>query len=184
MGQRDVRIAIGSDHAGFELKERLRERLVDQGHQVQDFGPNTPAPTDYADVAAPLAEAVVDGQHQLGIVVCSNGVGVSIAANKVRGARAALCTDPWSARRAREHTDCNVLALGSYVTGHALAGEIVDAFVEAQFEGGRHVRRLAKLAAVEARHSDSSDSLSDHLPDHLPESVIKERGAPELSPMA
>ena len=123
---------------------------------------------------------MVDGLHQLGVVVCSNGVGVSIAANKVRGARAALCTDPWSARRSREHTDCNVLALGSYVTGHALAGEIVDAFVEAQFEGGRHVRRLAKLAAVEARHSDSPE----HLSDHLPESVIKERGAPELSPMA
>ncbi len=149
-----MRIAIGSDHAGFELKERLRERLSAQGHQVQDFGPASAEPTDYADIAAPLAEAVVDGQHHLGIVICSNGVGVSIAANKVRGARAALCADPWTARRARQHTDCNVLALGSYVTGHALAGEIVDAFVEAEFEGGRHVRRLAKLAAVEARHAE------------------------------
>ena len=156
MGQRHVRIAIGSDHAGFELKERLRARLSEQGHQVRDYGPASDSPTDYADIAAPLAEAVVDGQHQLGIVICSNGVGVSIAANKVRGARAALCTDTWSARRARQHTDCNVLALGSYVTGHALAGEIVDAFVESEFEGGRHVRRLAKLAAVEAKHSEPS----------------------------
>ena len=180
MGRRQVRIAIGSDHAGFELKERIRDRLSGQGHQVLDYGPASPDPTDYADIAAPLAEAVVDGQHQLGIVICSNGVGVSIAANKVRGARAALCTDTWSARRAREHTDCNVLALGSYVTGHALAGEIVDAFVEAEFEGGRHVRRLAKLAAVESKHSEIRDAGRElgHEPEHEP------AVAAELSPMA
>ena len=171
-----MRIAIGSDHAGFELKERLRERLSGQGHQVRDFGPASKDPTDYADIAAPLAEAVVDGRHQLGIVVCSNGVGVSIAANKVRGARAALCSDTWSARRARQHTDCNVLALGSYVIGHALAGEIVDAFVESEFEGGRHVRRLAKLAAVEAKHLESH-------PDPLDEENERQVEA-ELSPMA
>ena len=167
-----MRIAIGSDHAGFELKERLRERLTGQGHQVADFGPETIESTDYADIAAPLAEAVVDGQHQLGIVVCSNGVGVSIAANKVRGARAALCSDTWSARRARQHTDCNVLALGSYVIGHALAGEIVDAFIESEFEGGRHVRRLAKLAAVESKHSESREEENER------------QAEAELSPMA
>lgn len=167
-----MRIAIGSDHAGYELKERLRERLTGQGHEVRDFGPGSNDPTDYADVAAPLAEAVVDGQHQLGIVVCSNGVGVSIAANKVRGARAALCSDTWSARRARQHTDCNVLALGSYVIGHALAGEIVDAFIESEFEGGRHVRRLAKLAAVESKHSDVRDEENER------------QVEAELSPMA
>lgn len=172
-----MRIAIGSDHAGFELKEHLRQRLADQGHQVFDFGPKRPNPTDYADIAAPLAEAVVDGQHQLGIVVCSNGVGVSIAANKVRGARAALCTDPWSARRARQHTDCNVLALGSYVTGHALAGEIMDAFVEATFEGGRHHRRLAKLAAVEAKHSQPETIAT-------PDTAHQRQPEAELSPMA
>lgn len=171
-----MRIAIGSDHAGFELKERLREQLATQGHQIRDFGPVSKEPTDYADIAAPLAEAVVDGQHQLGIVICSNGVGVSIAANKVRGARAALCTDTWSARRAREHTDCNILALGSYVTGHALAGEIVDAFVEAEFEGGRHVRRLAKLAAVEAKHSE--------LPGRALDEGNERQAEAELSPMA
>ncbi len=171
-----MHIAIGSDHAGFDLKERLRDRLHRQGHQVRDFGPYSSEPTDYADIAAPLAEAVVDGQCQLGIVVCSNGVGVSIAANKVRGARAALCTDTWSARRAREHTDCNVLALGSYVTGHALAGEIVDTFVAAEFEGGRHVRRLAKLAAVEAKHSESATEPTQQHAERLP--------AVELSPMA
>lgn len=151
-----MRIAIGSDHAGFTLKNHLREYLRHHGHQVSDYGPDSDASVDYADIAAPLTEAVVAGRHQLGIVVCSNGVGVSIAANKVRGARAALCTDAWSAARAREHTDCNVLALGSYVTDDAVAEEIVTAFVNAEFEGGRHVRRLAKLAAVEARHSEAS----------------------------
>ena len=174
-----MRIAIGSDHAGFELKERLRERLAAQGHELRDYGPASKEPTDYADTAAPLAEAVVDGQHQLGIVICSNGVGVSIAANKVRGARAALCADPWSARRAREHTDCNVLALGAYVTGHALAAEIVDAFVEAEFEGGRHVRRLAKLAAVETKHSGPATLPAEH----EAQSASTERST-ELSPMA
>ena len=172
MGQRHVRIAIGSDHAGYELKQLLSQRLTEAGHRVADFGPATAEPTDYSDIAAPLAEAVVAGEHQLGIVVCSNGVGVSIAANKVRGARAALCADPWTARRAREHTDCNILALGSYVTGHALACEIVDAFVGASFEGGRHVRRLAKLAAVEARHSEPDAD------------VTEQQAQAELSPMA
>ena len=171
-----MRIAIGSDHAGFELKEQLLERLSRQGHQVRDFGPTSGDPIDYAEIAAPLAEAVVDGQHQLGIVICSNGVGVSIAANKVRGARAALCTDPWSARRSREHTDCNVLALGSYVTDDDRAAEIVDAFVEAEFEGGRHVRRLAKLAAVEAKHAEPQSNLLDEASERPAEA--------ELSPMA
>ena len=146
-------IAIGSDHAGFDLKQRLVEHLIAAGVRVADYGPTSAESTDYADIAAPLAEAVVAGRHRLGIVVCSNGVGVSIAANKVRGARAALCADAWSARRAREHTDCNILALGSYVLGRQTALEIVDAFLSAEFEGGRHVRRLAKLAQVEERHS-------------------------------
>ena len=147
-----MRIAIGSDHAGFQLKQRLRDHLIDAGHDVSDYGPETDTPVDYPDIAAPLAEDVVAGRRQLGILVCSNGVGVSIAANKVRGARAALCADPWSARRAREHTDCNILALGSYVIGPVVAEEIVDAFVNASFEAGRHVRRLAKLAAIEHEH--------------------------------
>ncbi len=152
-----MRIAIGADHAGFELKERLREHMTAQGHDVIDYSAPTPERSDYPDIAAPLAEAVVEGRHELGVVVCSNGVGVSITANKVAGARAALCADPWTARRAREHTDCNILALGSYVTGHALAAEILDAFIEAEFEGGRHQRRLAKLAAVESRSASCAD---------------------------
>lgn len=148
-------IAIGSDHAGFELKQRLIDYLTSLQVHIVDYGPFTAEPTDYADIAAPLAEAVVDGQHRLGVVICSNGVGVSIAANKVRGARAALCADAWSARRARQHTDCNVLALGAYVTSPQTAFDIVDSFLSAEFEGGRHVRRIAKLAQVEERHSQS-----------------------------
>ena len=158
-----MRIAIGSDHAGYELKQRLYERLTKQGHLVRDFG-------------APLAEAVVAGEHQLGIVVCSNGVGVNIAANKVRGARAALCTDTWSAKRARQHTDCNILALGSFVTGPALAEDIVDIFIESEFEGGRHVRRLAKLAAVEAANTTA--------PTERIEQAARRTTAAQLSPMA
>lgn len=147
-----MRIAIGSDHAGFQLKQRLRDHLIDAGHDVSDYGPETDTPVDYPDVAASVAEDVVAGQRQLGVLICSNGVGVSIAANKVRGARAALCADPWSARRAREHTDCNILALGSYVIGPVVAEEIVDAFVNARFEGGRHSRRIGKLAQIERKH--------------------------------
>ena len=144
-----MRIAIGSDHAGFTLKQHISAQLIAAGHEIQDYGCDSPDSVDYPDIAGPLAEAVVGGRHQLGIVICSNGVGVSIAANKVRGARAALCSDTWSARRAREHTDCNILALGAYVVGSAIASEIVEAFINAEFEGGRHERRLSKLAAIE-----------------------------------
>ena len=151
-----MRIAIGSDHSGVALKGHLTAHFEERGHRVVDYGAHGDSSVDYPDVAGPLAEAVVAGEHQLGIVICSNGVGVSIAANKVRGARAALCADPWTARRARQHTDCNVLALGALALGTHLAAEIADAFVGAEFEGElnvRHVRRLAKLAAIEAEHT-------------------------------
>lgn len=148
-----MRIAIGSDHAGFALKRHISAQLIAAGHEIQDYGCDSPDSVDYPDIAGPLAEAVAAGRHQLGIVMCSNGVGVSIAANKVRGARAALCADTWSARRSREHTDCNILALGAQAVGAHVAAEIVEAFIAAEFEGGRHVRRLAKLAAIEDRHA-------------------------------
>lgn len=149
-----MRIAIGSDHTAVDLKHTLSERLRAAGHEIDDFGARSSDSTDYPDIAAPLARAVRDGRHELGILLCSNGVGVSIAANKVSGIRAALCADPWSARRAREHTNANVLALGAWTTGRAVAEEIVDAFVSAEFEGGRHVRRLAKLAEIETAELD------------------------------
>lgn len=148
-----MRIAIGSDHTGIDLKRSLVRHLGEAGHEVEDFGTHSDESVDYPDVIAPLARAVVESGDRLGIVICSNGVGVSIAANKLRGARAALCGDAWSARRARQHTDANILALGAWNTGRAVAEEIVDAFLSAEFEGGRHTRRLAKLARLEAEQS-------------------------------
>ena len=154
-----MRIAIGSDHTGIELKRSLIQRLSEAGHEVEDFGTHSEESVDYPDVAAPLARAVARDSDRLGIVICSNGVGVSIAANKVRGVRAALCTDVWSARRARQHTDANVLALGAWNTGRAVAEEIVDAFVGAEFEGGRHTRRLAKLDQIETGQIETEQPL-------------------------
>ena len=158
-----MRIAIGSDHTGIDLKRSLIRRLSEAGHEVEDFGTHSDESVDYPDVAAPLARAVAASSERLGIVICSNGVGVSIAANKVRGVRAALCADAWSARRARQHTNANVLALGAWNTGRAVAEEIVDAFVSAEFEGGRHARRLAKLAQLEGEQA--ADLAADLTPD-------------------
>ena len=121
--------------------------------QVQDFGTDSAKSVDYPDFARPVAEAVSGGDADLGVVLCSNGVGVSIVANKVAGIRAGLCSDSWSARRAREHTNCNVLAIGAGVVGPLLAVEMLDAFLDAEFEGGRHARRVAKVDALdEALH--------------------------------
>jgi len=146
-----MRIAIGSDHAGFALKEILREQLVTLGHEAFDLGCADESSVDYPDVARPLAEAVAAGQYDLGVLICSNGVGMSIAANKVKGVRAALCHDTFSARRARQHTDANVLCMGSWCIGSGVAREVVQAFLEGQFEGGRHARRLDKIGAMEAQ---------------------------------
>ncbi len=154
-----MRIAIGSDHTGIELKQSLSRHILDGGHELDDFGTHATASVDYPDIVAPLARAVVAGDHRLGIVICSNGVGVSIAANKVRGVRAALCADPWSARRARQHTDANILALGAWSLGRAVAEEIVEAFLNAEFEGGRHIRRLAKLGALEDQETDRARAM-------------------------
>jgi ribose 5-phosphate isomerase B len=146
-----MRIAIGSDHAGFALKEDLRQHLAALGHEPFDLGCSSEASVDYPDIAVPLAEAVRDGDYDLGMLICSNGVGMSIAANKVRGVRAALCHDTFSARRARQHTDANVLCLGAWAIGQGVAREILEAFLEGQFEGGRHARRVDKIKAIEAQ---------------------------------
>ncbi len=144
-----MRIAAGSDHAGFALKEWARGHLASRGHHVEDFGCFTEESMDYPDVAGPLARAVAAGQFDLGLLVCSNGVGMSIAANKVNGIRAALCHDTFDARRAREHTNANVICLGGWCTGPGVAGEILDAFLDNEFQGGRHQRRIDKLHALE-----------------------------------
>jgi ribose 5-phosphate isomerase B len=144
-----MRIAIGSDHAGFTLKEVLKEHLVSLGHQVEDFGCPDETSVDYPDIARPLAEAVAAGHHDLGMLVCSNGVGMSITANKVVGVRAALCHDVFSARRAREHADARVLCLGAWCIGQGVARAVLEAFLEGEFQGGRHSRRLEKLRALD-----------------------------------
>ena len=145
-----MRVAIGSDHAGFVLKELLRRELSDElGDDVTDFGTDSEESIDYPDIAIPLSQAIARGEHDLGILVCSNGVGPSMAANKVRGVRAALCHDVFSARRAREHTDANVLCIGAWSIGRGVASEVVRAFREATFQGGRYERRIAKVNALD-----------------------------------
>lgn len=144
-----MRIAIGSDHAGFALKQVLAQHVKSLGHVVTDFGCPDATSVDYPDIAIPLSRAVAAREQDLGILVCSNGVGMCICANKVNGVRAALCHDPFSSRRARQHTDANVLCLGSWCIGEGLAREVVEAFLAASFEGGRHTRRLEKITALE-----------------------------------
>src|SRR4030042_3975468 len=145
-----MRIAIGSDHAGFRLKQVLLEHVASLGHESSDFGCPDETSVDYPDFAVPLAQAVIAGEQELGILICSSGVGMSIAANKLKGIRAALCHDTFSARRARRHTDANILCLGSWCIGEGAARDVVEAFLSGEFQGGRHVRRLGKVKAVGA----------------------------------
>lgn len=144
-----MRIAIGSDHAGFQLKEALKQTLQALDHEAVDLGCSDDTSVDYPDIAKPLAQSVASGAHDLGVLVCSNGVGMSITANKVPGVRAALCHDTFAARRAREHTDANVLCLGGWCIGEGVAQEVLEAFLSAQFQGGRHARRVDKIRALE-----------------------------------
>jgi ribose 5-phosphate isomerase B len=145
-----MRIAVAADHAGLPLKEVVISYLSRHGHQVLDLGTNSNEPVDYPDYARAVGEALLAGQAERGIVICGSGVGASIAANKLRGIRAAVCHDPYSARQGVEHDDMNVLCLGSWVVGPALAVELVKTFVAARFSGEeRHRRRLKKVAALE-----------------------------------
>lgn len=146
-----MRLAVSADHAGYELKDRLASELRALGHDVLDLGTNGPAPVDYPDFAASAARAVVEGRVDRAVVVCGSGVGASIAANKIRGARAGLCHDCYSARQGVEHDDMNILVLGSRVIGPALASDLLRSFLGGTFTGEeRHARRLAKVAALEA----------------------------------
>lgn len=145
-----MKIAIASDHGGFPLKAPLVEMLQAQGHTVSDLGPCSAEPVDYPDYAEAVGRAVQQGQVERGIIVCGSGVGACIAANKLRGIRAALCHDTYSARQSVQHDDANVLCLGARVIGIELAFEVVRAFVGARFSGeARHRRRLAKVLALE-----------------------------------
>jgi ribose 5-phosphate isomerase B len=150
------RIAIGSDHAGYELKSHFVERLRTQGHEVIDLGTDSTESVDYPVFCAAVGRAVRDGDADLGIVLGGSGQGEQLAANKVRGARAALCNDLYTARMARAHNDANVLSIGARVVGVGLAEEILDTFLTTEFEGGRHARRVAQLAQLEAEFSEPS----------------------------
>ena len=145
-----MRVTVGCDHAGFPLKAGVVEVLRQMGHSVDDVGTNSTEPVDYPDFARAVALGVVSGGSERGIVLCGSGVGASVAATKVPGVRAAMCHDTFSARQGVEDDDMNVLCLGARVIGPALAAELVRAFINAKFSGAeRHVRRLAKVNAIE-----------------------------------
>jgi len=151
-----MRLAISSDHAGYELKRDLAASLGQKGHTVLDLGTHSTAPVDYPDAAESVAEAIRGGEADRGIIVCGSGAGVSIAANKFPGIRAGLCHDTYSAHQAVEHDDMNVLCLGSRVIGPSLAAEIVSVFLGAVFSGeARHRRRLDKILGFERRFTSS-----------------------------
>ncbi|MFR6023904.1 MAG: ribose 5-phosphate isomerase B [Oscillospiraceae bacterium] len=141
--------AIGSDHGGYALKQEIMKHLSERGIAYRDYGTYSEESCDYPDYGEAVGRAVASGECERGIVVCGTGIGISIAANKVRGVRCALCGDCFSAQMAREHNDANVLALGARVLGAGLALKIVDTFLDSAFAGGRHERRVAKLMAIE-----------------------------------
>ena len=144
-----MRVALGSDHAGFELKEHIKAFLQKEGHEVLDMGTDSEEPVDYPVFCANAARAVVGGGADRGMVFGGSGQGEQLAANKVRGARAALCNDLYTARLSRAHNDANVLSMGGRIVAFGLAEEIVKVWLETAFEGGRHVRRLEQVAAIE-----------------------------------
>lgn len=148
-GGKKMRIALGSDHAGFRLKEEIAQDLQAKGYEFKDFGVFSTDSVDYPDQAILVAKAVAKGEFDQGIIICGTGIGVSITANKVKGIRAALCHDVFSAQMARAHNDCNVLALGARVVGPGLALSIVEAYLQGQFQGGRHQQRVDKIMKIE-----------------------------------
>jgi len=143
-----MRIAIGGDHRGLELKQFIMKLLNQMEHSHEDFGGYTTDPVDYPDIAKKVAERVAGGDFDRGILICDTGIGMSIAANKVKGIRAALCYDAFSTRRARQHNDANILCLGTSGTQDTVR-EIVEVFLNTQFEGGRHQKRVDKIRAME-----------------------------------
>lgn len=144
-----MKIAVGSDHAGFSLKQAITRHLTEKGYEYHDFGAYSLESVDYPDQAEKVALAVADGEFDQGILICGTGIGVSISANKIKGIRAALCGDVFSARMARAHNDSNILALGARVIGEGLALEIVDAYLAEEFVGERHQRRVDKMMRLE-----------------------------------
>ncbi|MEM9554931.1 MAG: ribose 5-phosphate isomerase B [Acidobacteriota bacterium] len=140
-----MKIAIGADHAGFELKNHLVERLRAVGHEVEDLGTDSGASVDYPEFGRAVGERVASGDVDRGVVVCGSGLGIGIAAGKVAGVRCAMVSELYGARMARAHNDANVVALGARIVGQGVAEEIVDVFLATSFEGGRHARRVGKI---------------------------------------
>lgn len=145
-----MKIAVGSDHAGYASKEHLKGWLQERGHHVDDLGTHDTASVDYPDFAARVARGVAGGEAALGLLVCGTGIGMSIAANKIAGIRAAHCSDPYQARLAREHNDANVLCLGERVSGLGTMEATLDAFLAHTFAGGRHAARVEKIQRIES----------------------------------
>lgn len=148
-----MKIAVGSDHGGVELKEEIKKFLNDEGCEFKDFGTNSTESCDYPDYALPVAEAVAAKEYDLGILICGTGIGIGIAANKVPGIRAALCSDTFSAHATREHNNANILTLGQRVVGPGLAIDIVKTFLNTEFEGERHQKRIDKIAEIEKKYN-------------------------------
>jgi ribose 5-phosphate isomerase B len=144
-----MKIGIGSDHGGFELKEYIKEYLEKEGIEYLDYGTNSLDSVDYPDYGLKLSQGVISGEVDKGIAICGTGIGISISCNKVKGIRCALCSDTYSARMSVEHNNANIIALGGRVIGRDLAIEIVSTWLKAQFEGGRHERRINKISDIE-----------------------------------
>lgn len=144
-----MKIAVGCDHGGLEHKNAIAAHLKERGFEVTDFGVNSTASVDYPDIALPLAKAVAAGEFERGILVCGTGIGMSLAANKVKGIRAAACSEHFSAKYTRLHNNSNILCLGGRVIGIGTALELVDLFINTEFEGGRHQSRIDKISAIE-----------------------------------
>lgn len=144
-----MKIAIGSDHGGFELKKTIKEHLLDKGYEILDYGTESSKSVDYPEYGFKVGQAVISEAAELGLVICGTGIGISISANKVKGIRAALCTDSYMARMAREHNNANILALGARVVGPGLALDIVDTFLSTPFGGQRHSQRVEMITAFE-----------------------------------
>lgn len=147
-----MRIALGSDHAGFNLKNTVMKHLEDKNIEFKDFGTYSTDSCDYPDFAEKVALGVQSGEYEFGILICGTGIGISIAANKVPGIRAATCTDTFCARACRQHNNANILAMGERVIGAGVALDIVDAFLGAEFEGGRHQNRIDKISQIEKKY--------------------------------
>jgi ribose 5-phosphate isomerase B len=148
-----MKIAIGNDHAAVEMKNEIKAYLESKGHEVINFGTDTSDSCDYPVYGQKVAEAVASGQAEEGVLICGTGIGISLAANKVPGIRAAVCSEPVSARLAKQHNDANIIAFGARIVGLEEAKAIVVAFFDAEFEGGRHQRRIDLITAVEEKYN-------------------------------